>query len=159
MGLFAGQKWCIPGNPGNTLSGHHLSVGNPSVCSQGMHCQVLWSRMLGLGRGGQRQLTIPNKHQALVSPSEHKLMRQTMPDELNYKTKPLILTREGSKKTDATPNGSAAGACSCKSHFSQNRVQNQTLTPGPSPKNVRNVIANAPGKLLAPEGSFWKSTF
>ena len=56
MGLFAGQKWCISGNPGNTLSGHHLSVGNPSVCSQGIPCQVLWSGMLGLGRGGQRQL-------------------------------------------------------------------------------------------------------
>jgi hypothetical protein len=26
-GLFAGRKWCISGNPGNTLSGHHLSVG------------------------------------------------------------------------------------------------------------------------------------
>ena len=39
-----------------TLSGHHLGVGNPSVCSQGMPCQVLWSGMLGLGRGGQRQL-------------------------------------------------------------------------------------------------------
>ena len=58
MGLFAGQKWCISGNPGNTLSGHHLSVGNPSVCSQGMPCQVLWSGMLGLGRGGQRQLRL-----------------------------------------------------------------------------------------------------
>jgi hypothetical protein len=44
------------GNPGNKLSGHHLSVGNPSVCSQGMPCPVLWSGMLGLGRGGQRQL-------------------------------------------------------------------------------------------------------
>jgi len=54
MGLFAEQKWCISGNPGNTLSGHHLSAGNPSVCSQGMPCQVLWSGMLRLGRGGQR---------------------------------------------------------------------------------------------------------
>jgi len=25
--------------------------------------------------------------------------------------------------------------------------------------NVRNIIANTPGKLLAPEGSFWKSSF
>ena len=56
MGLIAGQKWCISGNPGNKLSGHHLSVGSPSVCSQSMLCQVLWSGMLGLGRGGQRQL-------------------------------------------------------------------------------------------------------
>jgi hypothetical protein len=56
VGLFAGQNWCISGNPGNKLSGHHLSVGNPSVCSQGMPCPVLWSGMLGLGRGGQRQL-------------------------------------------------------------------------------------------------------
>ena len=55
VGLFAGQKWCISGNPGNTLPGHHLSVGSPSVCSQGMPCQVLWSGMLGLGRGGQGQ--------------------------------------------------------------------------------------------------------
>jgi len=54
--LFAGQKWCISGNPGNTLSGHHLSVGNPSVCSPGIPCQVLWSGMLGLGRDRQRQL-------------------------------------------------------------------------------------------------------
>ena len=51
-----GQKWCISGNPGNTLSGHHMSVRSPSVCSQGMPCQVLWSGMLGLGCGGQRQL-------------------------------------------------------------------------------------------------------
>ena len=56
MGLFAGQKWCISGKPGNTLLGHHLSVGSPSVCSQDMPCQALWSGMLGLGRGGQRQL-------------------------------------------------------------------------------------------------------
>jgi hypothetical protein len=54
--LFAGQKWCISGNPGNTLSGHHLSVGSPSVCSPDMPCRVSWSGMLGLGRGGQRQL-------------------------------------------------------------------------------------------------------
>jgi len=40
MGLFAGQKWYISGNPGNTLSGYHLSVRSPSVCSQGMPCQV-----------------------------------------------------------------------------------------------------------------------
>jgi hypothetical protein len=39
-----------------TASGHHLSVGSPSVCSQGMPCQVSWYGMLGLGRGGQRQL-------------------------------------------------------------------------------------------------------
>jgi len=55
VGLFAGQKWCISGNPGNTLPGHHLSVGSPSVYSQGMPCQVLWSGMLV--RGGQRQLS------------------------------------------------------------------------------------------------------
>jgi len=56
VGLFAGQKWCISGNPGSTLLGHHLSIGSPSVCSQGMPCQVLLSGMLGLGRSGQRQL-------------------------------------------------------------------------------------------------------
>ena len=50
------QKLCVSGNPENKLSGHHLSVGSPSVCSQGMPCQVLWFGMLGLGRGGQRQL-------------------------------------------------------------------------------------------------------
>ena len=37
------------------------------------------------------------------------------------------------------------------------------LDPRPThpdhPHNVPNNIANAPGKLLAPEGSFWKSTF
>ena len=38
------------------LSGHHLSVKSPSVCSQGMPCQVLWSGILGLGHGEQRQL-------------------------------------------------------------------------------------------------------
>ena len=58
VGLFAGQKWCISGNPGNTLLGHHLSVGSPSVCSLGMPCQVLWSGMLEMGRGGHRQLRI-----------------------------------------------------------------------------------------------------
>ena len=29
---------CISENPGNTLSGHHLSVRGPSVCSPGMPC-------------------------------------------------------------------------------------------------------------------------
>ena len=56
VGLFAGQKWCISGNPGNTLSGHHMGVRSPSVCSQGIPCQVLWSGMLEMGRGGQQQL-------------------------------------------------------------------------------------------------------
>ena len=42
MGLFARQKWCISGNPGNTLSGHHLSVRGPSAWSQSIPCQVLW---------------------------------------------------------------------------------------------------------------------
>jgi len=39
-GPSAGQKWCIFENPGNTLSGHHLSVRSPSVCFQGMPCIV-----------------------------------------------------------------------------------------------------------------------
>ena len=55
MGLFAGQEWCFSGNPGNTLSGHHLSVKGPSICSLGMPREVLWSGMLEMGRGGQRQ--------------------------------------------------------------------------------------------------------
>ena len=58
----------------------------PPICSQGIPCQVLWSGMLRLGRGGQQQLRLKN-HQALVSPSEHKLIRQTMPDELFNKTR------------------------------------------------------------------------
>jgi hypothetical protein len=58
VGLFAGQKWCISGNPGNTLSDHRLGVGSPSKCSQGMTCQVSWSGMLDMGRGGQRQLRL-----------------------------------------------------------------------------------------------------
>ena len=58
VGLFAGQKWCISGNPGNTLSGHHLSVRGSSVCFNGMPCQVLWFGLLGLGGGGQRQLRL-----------------------------------------------------------------------------------------------------
>ena len=37
VGLFAGQKWCISGNPGNTLSGYHLGVGSPSECSLPRH--------------------------------------------------------------------------------------------------------------------------
>ena len=39
--------------------------------------------------------TASKKHQALVSASEHKLIRQTMPDELFNKTQPIRLTREG----------------------------------------------------------------
>ena len=39
----------------------------PPICSQGIPCQVLWSGMLRLGRGGQQQLRLKN-HQALVSP-------------------------------------------------------------------------------------------
>jgi len=57
VGPFAGQKWCISKIPGTTLSGHHLSVGSPSVCSQGIPCQVLWSGMLEMGRCGHRQKT------------------------------------------------------------------------------------------------------
>jgi len=49
MGLFAGQKWCISGNPGNTLSEHHLNVGIPLVCSQGMPCRVLLVWNAGVG--------------------------------------------------------------------------------------------------------------
>jgi hypothetical protein len=41
VGLFAMQKSCISGNPGNTLFGHHLIVRRSSVRSQGMPCQVL----------------------------------------------------------------------------------------------------------------------
>ena len=37
------------------------------------------------------------KHQALVSPSEHKLIRQTSPDE-QLNTEPLSLAWEGSRK-------------------------------------------------------------
>jgi hypothetical protein len=98
---------------------------------------MLWSGMLEMGRGGQQQLRYSKQHQALVSPSEHKLIRQTMPDKLFNKTQPVRLTREGSdfrrfpgcrqklkqlnivyiffylyapSKTIATPNGSVVDA-------------------------------------------------
>jgi hypothetical protein len=125
--------------------------------------------------------TASKKHQALVSASEHKLIRQTMPDELFNKTQPIRLTREGCQL--------------CRQIFEWlnlvyfiNRAQQNNRDPkrfsgwclilnrtipcqkgGPKPdlhprppdlhQNVPNFIANTPGKLLAPEGSFWKSTF
>ena len=36
-------------------------------------------------------------YKSLVSPSKHKLIRQTMPDELFNRTQPIRLTREGFK--------------------------------------------------------------
>ena len=69
MGLFVGQKWCISGNPGNMLLGHHLSVESPLVCSQGMLFQVEWSGMLGLGRGGQRQLRFSKAMDSISLPA------------------------------------------------------------------------------------------
>jgi hypothetical protein len=53
-----------------------------------MPCQIFWSGMLGLGRGGQRQLRFSIRYQALVSPSKQSLIRQTMPDELFDKVWP-----------------------------------------------------------------------
>ena len=77
MGLFAGQKWCMSGIPGNTLSVHHLIVRNPSVCSQGMPCQVLWSGMLRLGRGGQRQLRFLTAMDSNFTACQHHSGMQT----------------------------------------------------------------------------------
>ena len=78
MDLFAVQKWCISGNPGNTLPGRHLSVGSPSVYSQGMPCQVLWSGLLGLGRGGQHQLRFSKAVDSNCTACPHQ------PSMLNY---------------------------------------------------------------------------
>jgi len=50
-----------------------------------------------MGRGRQQLLRFSKKHQDLVSPSEPKLIRQTMPDELFNRTQPIRLTREGFK--------------------------------------------------------------
>ena len=96
MGLLIGQKWCIVGNPGNTLSGHHLSVGNPSVCSQGIPCQVLWSGMLGLGRGGQRLAptwAVHFFHSFANSPGKMGVQNRTLtPDPRTFtKMSPILL--------------------------------------------------------------------
>ena len=74
-------KMVHSGNPGNKLSGHHLSVWSPSICSQGMPCQVLLSGMLGLGRGGQRQLKFSKAMDSnfTVSPFEFAAVFQNMP--------------------------------------------------------------------------------
>jgi len=58
-------KMCISENPGNTHSGHHLGDGGPSVCSQGMPCQVLWSGMLEMGRGGHQELSLKKQGSVL----------------------------------------------------------------------------------------------
>ena len=50
----------------------------------------------------------------------------------------------------------------CTLHFSLPKGgPKPDLDPRPPDlhQNVRNIIANTPGKLLAPEGSFWKSIF
>jgi len=60
VGLLAGQNWCISGNPGNKLYGHHLSVGSPSVCSQvcpvkyyGLECWI-WAVVGSDSRDSQK---------------------------------------------------------------------------------------------------------
>ena len=48
------------------------------------------------------------------------------------------------------------------SHFSLSKEgpkPDLDLIPPNLHQNVSNIIANTPGKLLAPEGSFWKSKF
>ena len=96
MGLFAGQKWCISGNPGNKLSGHHLSVKHFSVCSQGMPCLVLWSGMLGLGRGGQQQLrfskAMASSHRIELFPAKRGAQNRTLtPDPRTFTKMSAIL--------------------------------------------------------------------
>jgi len=159
MGLFPGQKWCIFGNPGNTLSGQHLGVRNPSICSQGMPCQVLWSRMLGLGRGGQQQL--PKKHQALVSPSEYRLFQQTSWQLWTRQTYTLLVCFRSSAK-QTWPQTVQRLVPDCKSHFP---LPKGGLKPDLHPRppdlhqNVPQIIANTFGKLMVPGRSLWKSTF
>ena len=96
-GPVCGQKWCISGNPGNKLSGHHLRAGSPLVCSQGMPCQVLWSGMLGLGRGGQRQLRLSKATLACTSNLPHKKHR-------------LSIIRTSKIFNDSSPSGLTDGA-------------------------------------------------
>ena len=63
------------GNPGNKLSGHHLSVGHPSVCPQGMPCQVLWSGMLGWAVvGSDSSKCINSACYALLQPFTQKAL-------------------------------------------------------------------------------------
>jgi len=54
---------------------------------------MVWNA--GVGPWWAATAEIKKKHQALVGPSEHKLIRQTMPDERFDKTQPIRLTREG----------------------------------------------------------------
>jgi len=176
VGLFAGQKWCISGNPGNhafwpppgcresfsMLPGHALSSS------------MVWN--VGDGPWWAATADIFNKHQALVSPSEHKLIWQTMPDELFNKTQPIRLTREGSavgRQIFEWLNIVFMLTCAQQNNRNPKRFSGWCLIVnctfpcqgGPKPdlhprppdlhqNNVPNTIANTPGKLMAPGRSY-----
>ena len=141
MGLFAGQNWCISEY---TLSGHHLSVGSPSVCFHGMPCQVLWSGMLGLGHGGQRQLRSSLTLQVSLCSGTYQ---QTSANQSS-------LFKQFNGQTHCKKR--ARILSSVVRAFAQRRVPAKRVKKGPStqtPRPYQNVPTNlnTPGKLMVPE--------
>ena len=168
MGLLAGRKWCISGNPGNTLSGHHLSVGNPSVCSQGIPCQVYglecWGWAVEAATADifkSHQLATSHKRSigSLGTIKTSKIFNDNSPTKPRWATRVIAVDNYCYKcfKEPAAKTGSRIYAGRKRLKF---RCQKVGPKPDPDPRppdlhqNVRNNIANTPGKLLAPEGSF-----
>ena len=161
-------------NPGNTLLAITWVSGTLQYAPKA--CPVKFN---GLGCWGWAVMGSDSwdLYRSLVSPSEHRLIRQIMPDERYNKTQTIRLTREGRNRQTyhclnlvCTFNRVQQNNRDPK-RFSGCRLKKIALipakrgsktgpspqTPGPAP-NVRNIIANTPGKLMAPEKSFWKST-
>ena len=158
VGLFAGQKWCISGNHGNTLSDHHLSVRNPSVCSQGMPCQVLWSGMLGLGRGGQRQLILSTAMDSNFSACPHqtsKLGSRTC----HWQLLQVIIYK--SSRTNRLPKPCTL----CSSHRIElfpakiERFPGPSLPPPGPPHNAPTIMSNHRCGWGKPRGHFLRTPF
>ena len=108
--------------------------------------------------------TASKKHQALVSASEHKLIRQTMPDELFNKTQPIRLTREGcqlcrqifewlnlvyfinrAQQNNRDPKRfSGCLLIKTRTFPCQKGVQNRTLTPDPRTFKMSSILLQTP---------------
>ena len=104
-------------------------------------------------------------YKSLISPSEHRLLRQTTPDERYNKTQDkhiIVYIFNRAQQNNCDPKRFSGCRLIKTRTFSLTKGGTKPdLHPRPPDlhQNVPNIIANTPGKLLAPEGSFWKSTF
>jgi len=113
-----------------------------------MPCHILWSGMLRLGRGGQRQ--------ALLSPSGHRLIRQTIPDDY-YLTKLSHSDLRGKAPKTKWPNKQTRDQTVQRlvpivdlTFPCQKGVQNRTFPPDP-----RTFTNMSPIWLQTPLVSWW----